>query len=150
MTLPLSKAERAVERFWGGYNCSQAVFPVFAEDCGVSPADAMAIGRGFGGGIGLSGGVCGAVTGAVMALGSATGRGRDNGEAKGVVHGNVQEFLRRFEGRCGTRVCRDLLGADLSTPEGNATAQERGLFLTVCPECVREAADIVDKIIRNG
>lgn len=149
MEIPLSKADRAVERFLSGYNCSQAVFSVFAEEYGLSPGDAMAISRGFGGGIGQRGSVCGAVTGAVMALGIATGRGIDNAEAKRVVYGNVQEFLRRFEERCKTVVCRDLIGVDISTPEGNAMAKERGLFSSVCPAFVREAAEIVGEIIRN-
>lgn len=149
MELPPSQADRAVERFQSGYNCSQAVFSVFAEEYGVSPGDARAISRGFGGGIGQSGAVCGAVTGAVMALGIATERRTDNREAKRVVYGNVREFLRRFEEQCGTVVCRDLIGVDLSTPEGSVAARERGLFSSVCPVFVREAVDIVHEIIRN-
>ena len=37
------------------------------------------------------------------------------------------EFRRQFEERHGAVVCRDLLGCDVTTPEGAQTAKERGL-----------------------
>ena len=53
------------------------------------------------------------------------------------VYAAMQAFLVHFEARNGTVVCRDLLGCDISTPQGAQAAKERGLYKSVCPETVR-------------
>jgi hypothetical protein len=40
-------------------------------------------------------------------------------------------------------LCRELLGVDISNPEGLKRAREEGLTETLCPELVSEAADIL-------
>ena len=62
------RAQLAIEKFSNGFNCSQAVLSVFAEDLALSEETAVSIASGFGGGA-RNGQLCGAVTGAVMALG---------------------------------------------------------------------------------
>ena len=72
---------------------------------------------GFAGGIGNTGSVCGAVVGAVMAIGLKLGRA-DTMEESLRRLAVPQEFRRRFEAEMETINCRELTGADLSTPEG--------------------------------
>ncbi len=71
----------------------------------------------FAGGIGNTGSVCGAVAGAVMAIGLKKERGDTMEEGLRTL-AVAQEFRRRFEAEMETINCRELTGADLSTPEG--------------------------------
>ncbi len=108
---------------------------------------ALRIASGFAGGMRMAA-TCGSVTGAVMVLGlrHATGecttvKGREP------VYAAMQEFRAQFEARNGSLVCRDLLGCDISNPEGAQVAKERGLYKTVCPQTVRDAAEILEKML---
>ena len=50
------------------------------------------------------------------------------------IYGRIREFADRFQARDGSLVCRELLGFDISDPEGLRRATESGLFASVCPE----------------
>ena len=111
---------------------------------------ALKIAQGFGGGMGRTARTCGAVTGAFMVLGLKYGNADINEkEAKERVYGLVREFTRRFESRNSSTVCRELLGCDISKPEGIKAARENGLFTSVCPKMVREAVEILSEMINE-
>ena len=63
--------------------------------------------------------------------------------AKGRIDGLVQDFVRRFQAEHSSALCRDLLGCDVSTPEGLAAAKDQGLFDTRCPVFVSHAVEIL-------
>lgn len=90
---------------------------------------------------------CGAVTGAFMVIGLKYGAtlGEDKA-SKEKTHQVVREFAEKFASRNGSIACKELLGCDLSTPEGNAQAKEKNLFYTVCPKFVKDAAEILEEI----
>ena len=46
----MDRAERAIELFNNNFNCSQAVFTVFATDYGISEELALKLATSFGGG----------------------------------------------------------------------------------------------------
>jgi len=46
-------------------------------------------------------------------------------------------------------VCRELLGCDISKPEGAANAKENGLFASVCPKMVGDAAEILEEMMNK-
>jgi len=145
-----AKPEQAVNVFKEGSNCSQAVISVYAEDFGLSRENALKISRGFGGGMGRMAQTCGAVTGAFMVLGLKYGNADiHDKEAKERIYGLVREFARRFENRNSSIVCRELLGCDISKPEGAATAKENGLFASVCPKLVGDAAEILEEMMNE-
>ena len=50
--------------------------------------------------------------------------------------------MEAFEKRNNSTVCLDLLGCDISTPEGKAKAHQ-GFFRTRCTGFVRDAVEIV-------
>ena len=52
-----------------------------------------------------------------------------------------------FRERHGALTCRDLLGCDISTPEGFARAKERGLFDTVCAKLVKDSVEILEDML---
>ncbi|HLA84234.1 MAG TPA: C-GCAxxG-C-C family protein [Thermoguttaceae bacterium] len=142
----MNRIETAVSRFAEGFNCSQAVLSVYAEELGLDESAALRIASGFGGGMGRLGGTCGAATGAMMALGLRHGAASADREAKERVYAQVVEFARRFTARHGTIVCRELLGCDLSTPEGLQRAVDEKAFTTVCPKFVRDAVEILEEM----
>jgi C_GCAxxG_C_C family probable redox protein len=139
----------ASERFAAGFSCSQAVFSAFAPGLSVPDETALRIASAFGGGVGRRGQVCGAVTGALMALGLARGHS-DNAEAsKAATYEVVGEFVRRFEAAHGSITCRTLLGHAIDTPEGLQGARDAGVFKSVCPVLVADAAAIVAALLEG-
>ena len=56
------------------------------------------------------------------------------------------EFANRFQKQNGSIVCCELLGCDISTPEGMREAQERNLFKTTCVAMVESAAVILEEM----
>ena len=144
------KSEQAVSCFEEGYCCSQAVLSVYAEEFGLSREAALKIARGFGGGMGRMAQTCGAVTGAFMVIGLWYGNADTlEKQLREETYGLVREFARRFEERNGSIICKDLLNCDISKPEGARTAKEKGLFTSVYPQMVRDAADILEEMMNE-
>ena len=143
----MNKAETAVKRFKEGFNCAQAVFSAFAEDEGISKKTALKIGAAFGAGMARTGETCGAVTGALMVIGLRhSSELSGNTAAKEKTRALAQEFMRQFKSSHGSLRCKDLLGIDVSTPEGWHKGMDQGLFVNWCPKFVRSAVEIVKKI----
>ena len=145
----MSHVERAVRRFSEGYNCSQSIVSAYAEQFGLDEETAMKIAAGFGGGMGRLGRTCGAVTGALMVLGLRYGRSSPDQAAKERVYARIQEFVERFNARNSSLTCKGLLGVDISTPEGHELARKKQLFTTACPRFVRDAAEVLEEMLKN-
>ena len=140
----MTKGEHAAQRVRSGCNCAQSVLGEFADDLGLDLDLADSVAGGFGGGIGGLGGSCGAVTGGTMVIGLLTcGPTHQGPSAEASIDGLVQDFVRRFQAEHGSALCRDLLGCDVSTPEGLAAAKDQGLFDTRCPVFVSRAVEIL-------
>ena len=58
-------------------------------------------------------------------------------------------MMRRFKETNGSYICNDLLGYDISTPEGAQKARDEGLFTEFCPKMVASAVDILEGIIEE-
>lgn len=144
----MNNKERSVALFKEGFCCSQAVFVAYAEQWGLDREPFLKLADAFGGGIGGMASLCGAVSGAIMAIGLKYGRTRpDDAEAKQKTRKLVKEFVKQFKDRYGAVECKELLGVDISTAEGQALAKERGLFDSKCPKLVEDAVDILDGIL---
>ncbi|MGC8793489.1 MAG: C-GCAxxG-C-C family protein [Bryobacteraceae bacterium] len=139
----------AEARFRQGYSCSQAVFSVLGELWGIPKPVSLRVAAGFGGGLARTAGVCGAVTGAIMALGLAqpSVSPDDNRVEKEKTYQRCRRFLRLFEQRHGSVICRDLVGCDLSTPEGLAEAHSTNLTAQRCPPYVRSAVELALELL---
>lgn len=146
----MDSADTALEDFRRlGYNCAQSVACAFAQRLGIDDRTARLMASGFGGGIGREQLTCGAVTGAVMAIGC---RWFDPGNiagTKALVYEKTREVLRRFKELHGTISCRELLGVDLKTPEGQKQAREQDLFHLRCEPYVQEACRIVEQMLAD-
>lgn len=104
---------------------------------------------GFAGGIGNTGSVCGAVAGAVMAIGLKQDRGEAMEESLRIL-AIGQEFRRRFEKEMGSINCRELTGADLSTPEGVEQFMSSDTPQTVCFPAVGLAYKLVVDVLKEN
>ena len=58
-------------------------------------------------------------------------------------------MMRGFAEACGSYVCNDILGCDVSTPEGVQYARGNNLFKERCPKMVAAAMDVLEKILRE-
>ena len=144
----MTKADDAHRFFLKRFTCSASVFSAFSEELGFSPEVAKKIAFGFGGGISHSGNICGAVSGAVMVIGLKYGKAAEGDDAATEkTRALVREFIRTFIKKNGSVSCTALLGYDLSDPDDYEAAKESGLFLDRCPILVRDAADILEKIL---
>ena len=142
-----ARVDEAVTKFRNGCNCSQAILSTYGTAFGLDEALAYHVACGFGGGMRRAD-VCGAVTGALMVLGLRHGPTSCPGQPqKNEAYAQVQAFHTRFAERQGTVMCRDLLGCDISTPDGQQKAQAEQLFKTICPEAVKVAAEILEEML---
>lgn len=142
----MTKVEKATEMYSNGFNCSQAVLSVFAEELGLSEDMALRIATQFGGGA-RKGEMCGAVSGALMVLGLKYGHGYNfTQEEKSTSYAISEDFMNRYIAKKGSVVCRDLLGYDLTIPAEKAIIREQNLFVTKCPEMIAYAVEILEEM----
>lgn len=145
--------ELAEARFQQGYSCSQAVFSSLAEPWGIDSAVSLRVAAGFGGGLARTGATCGCVTAGMMAIGLAQSSVTpdENRAEKEKTSELCRQLMINFAEKNGSTMCRDLLGVDIRTPEGLAQAREQGIMKSKCPSLVRDAVEMVDKLIpHNG
>lgn len=145
----MNRVERAVSCFKEGFSCSQALLATYGTQFGLSRETALKVSGAFGGGMGRRGETCGAVTGAFMLIGLKYGMTEPEDEqTKEDIYGLVNEFVDKFKSRNGSIMCKALLGCDISTPEGMSLANKKKLFVTLCPKFVRDAAEIIELILK--
>ena len=144
----MNRVELAVSLFQKGFSCSQALLAAYGECFGLDLEVALRIAAGFGGGMGRMAQTCGAVTGAFMLIGLKYGGiDPEDRQSKEKTHEVVREFARRFTASHESLVCRELLGCDISTPDGSRVAKEKKLAATICPKLVESAAQIFEEMI---
>ena len=68
--------------------------------------------------------------------------------AKDKTYPLAREFMTRFQAKHNSLICKDLLGCDISTPDGFKQAHDQKLTTTLCPEFVRDAASILEDLIQ--
>ena len=132
-------------------NCAQAVLSSYCENFGLERILALRLAQGFGGGMGHAGRTCGAVTGAYMVLGLAQKISSDSPrESLDETYALVRAFNQRFEALHGSLTCKELIGYDLSTPEGLAEARDKKVFTSVCPDFVRDSVRTLEILLQSS
>jgi C_GCAxxG_C_C family probable redox protein len=146
-----SRVEEVAKTHGEGFSCAQALLAVYGPKLGVDRETALRIAGGFGGGMGRMAGTCGAVTGAYMVIGLVHGMTKKGDlQQKERSYEYIRKFADKFKGRNGTLVCRELMGVDVSTPEGFAESKEKNIARTVCPKFVRDAAEILEELLADS
>jgi C_GCAxxG_C_C family probable redox protein len=134
--LMIEKVIQASNYFENGLYCSQAVFGAFSESYGIDKETAFKISCGLNSGV-RSADICGAVSGAILVVGA------KYGNDPALCNAKTEELLRLFRKQNGDTVCRNILGCDISTPDGKEKAVSGNLFKTVCRDMVRSAAQLL-------
>ena len=143
----MTNAEKAAGIFKEGFSCSMAVLGAYCEQFGLDKRLAYKVSSGFGGGMHCDQ-TCGVVTGAFMVIGLKFGRTRaDDIEAKMNTAKMTNEFAKKFKARHGSIGCTELIGCNISTPQGFEEAKTKDLFKQLCPEYVISAAEILDEML---
>ncbi|MBN1500323.1 MAG: C_GCAxxG_C_C family protein [Spirochaetes bacterium] len=142
------ESDSAVEYFNNGFNCAQAVLFSHSAKFGLDEQTALKISCAFGGGISYSNKTCGAVTGAIMLISLKYGKSSmEDNDAKDITFSLTRKFMQMFSEKHGSVNCTDLIGCDLSSEQKLLQARETGVFKTVCPILVKDAVEIVEKLI---
>lgn len=143
----MDKKQKALGLFSSHFNCSQSVFAAFAADYGLEEESALKTACAFGAGMARTQGICGAVTGAYMVLGLRHGEYLAEDETgKELTYEKAREFAAAFSRMHGSTICRDLIGIDISTPEGLLHARDTGLFEKRCAVLVRDAVTLLEEM----
>jgi len=139
-------AEAAVAMFMEGYSCAQSVLACCGRDRGLPQELAIRVSQAFGGGIGRTGNLCGALTGALMVIGlKCAAVDPADAAAKARAYELAEAVLSEFQRRNGTLLCRELVGCDLRTPDGQKHFHDSDAKGKVCAKAVRDAVEIVEQ-----
>lgn len=141
-----SRVSVCIDRFRNGSNCAQSVLSAYADVLGCDEKSAHRMGTGLGGGFGLKQYVCGAVNGGALVLSAIYGNeGKDDIENKEVAMQKVQQYMNDVEKEFSTCQCGEIIGVDISTPEGIQHARETGLFGTVCVSVIKKVCALLEE-----
>ena len=122
------RAEKAVYlKTKCGYNCSQAVTAVLADETALTEEQLKQLAAGFCVGMGNLEATCGALIGVVMIAGQKT-------EGRGTLK-KAREIQESFREQCGAITCKDL------------KAMTDGKPLCPCEDCVRNAVCSYGKVM---
>lgn len=147
-----ARAEKAMELFLEGYNCTQAVVLAFADYYEESPETLATMVSSFGGGMGRLREVCGAVSGMFFVAGRLYGYSDPKAkERKAELYARIQELAGRFREKNGAIVCRELLGLKekVSVPVPEERTKEY-YKKRPCPRIIGDAAEILDQYISDN
>lgn len=146
----MDHASVALELFYKGYNCSQAVFAAFYDVMNIELPFALKLSQGLGGGVSRFRESCGAFTAAALVISFLYGSDDPSHDAKCQLYARVQEAMMPFKARYGTFVCRELLGEEYSEVPSMPTERNAGFYASrPCPEIIRYTAELLDEYIKT-
>ena len=124
-----SRADKAAElKRSGKCNCAQAIACTYCDFAGMDEKTMSDLAQGFGFGMGTLEGTCGSIIGAGIVLGA------HNKDRRKTVQ-DMRVIMTEFNERNGTVTCKTLKGT------------ETGKLLRECPDCVKDAAEMLEKIL---
>ena len=145
----MTHEETALRYFSDRFHCSQAVLAAYTNETGLTEEQSLRIACCFNSGM-RKGEVCGACAGALMVLGALFGQTEKNDlESRAHANALTERFLNRFRELNGTYICNEILGCDISSPEGAAYAKSHGLFTTTCRDMVALAVRVLEDILKS-
>lgn len=131
-----SRAERAIACHNKAYNCAQSVAFAFLDKVDIDPETLFKVTEGLGLGMGGMEGTCGAVTAACVIAGAKNSTVEMGGPgSKGATYKISKEIVRRFKEESGSVICKELKGVETGTPA------------KACPDCVKDAACILEEVV---
>jgi len=142
----MNRCEQAAAYHKKGFNCCQSVLAVFQDCIGLSEAQCLTLGGGFGAGAG-TGELCGAVTGAVMVLDLLTPADpADVIGSKKKAMAQAKELQKRFAERFDALRCAELLQKKFTPDDTTPAAKALGLT-GHCDIMIATAVEIVEQML---
>ena len=144
-------AQKAMNLFKEGYNCSQSVFLAFKDLYGIDRHTALKLSSSFGGGMGRLREVCGSVSGMFLTAGILYGYDSPKDRSSKTEHyKRIQELARSSDLLNGSIVCRELLGLDQKKESYVPEERTKDYYRKrPCEQIVGCAAYIMEEYIRN-
>ena len=123
-----TRVDKVAEKHKSGYNCAQAVACAYCDLVGIDEETMFRMTEGLGLGMGGMEGTCGAVTAACVIAGAKNSTVEMGGPgSKGATYKISKEIVRRFK--------EELKGVETGTPA------------KACPDCVKDAARILEEVV---
>lgn len=141
--------ERSRVHFESGFFCAESVLLAVAEEMGIDSPLIPRIATGFCGGLSRTSGPCGALTGGVLAINLCFGR-KTPDASRDLDYVLVRKLIREFETNLGSSNCTDLLGCDISTPEGTRVFKDRDMLKTRCLPITVAGAEMTMTLIEKA
>jgi len=135
--------ENAASYFKEGFNCAQSVLLVMQKFWGVEKPLEPKVASAFGGGIGRAGSVCGALTGGVIAIGLKYGSDNPVVAEREHAYSLALKFYKQFERECGSVLCRDLIGYDLTDREQLERVRSSNVVAEKCVHFIEKTVEIL-------
>ena len=146
MNEPL-ELEEVQENFNMGIICAQQVLSHYADRLGLPQETALRIASALGSGMGKAE-VCGCVSGSLMVIGMMHGpNGPCPRPQKEAFYARRDAFTEAFAKAHGGLLCREVLGHDLTTPEGMAAVRKDNLFITTCAPLVCATCALLEEYL---
>ena len=131
-----TRVEETIKRHDKGYNCAQAVACTYCDLVGMDEKTMFRLTEALGLGMGGMEGTCGALTGACILAGLKNSTGNlAKPDSKQASYKLSREIVRQFLAESGATACKDLKGV------------ETGKVLRACPDCIRGAAAIAERVL---
>ena len=127
--------------------CGQMVASEFTEETGLDKETLWKMCAAFDGGM-MRGETCGAVIAAYNVIGLIAGHnGPEQLEQKGEMLRMMIMFNEKFLAKRGSFICKEILDADITTPEGMDQIINGGLMMNICPVVINEVIEALKETI---
>lgn len=131
-----------------GLYCAETVLAEVAALHNIQSPLIPRIATGLCSGMARTSGPCGALTGGILALSLIHGRD-EKGQSVERNYAAVQELMELFKVEHGSIHCRDLLGCDLGTTEGQRQYNDQQLGLR-CNQFSQKTIELVEQILQSA
>ncbi len=147
----MTRKEKAVQNFYEGYNCTQAVVLAFSDLIPIESEALLRFVSPLGGGMGRLREVCGSVSGMFLVLGALYGYSDPKEKlGKAGLYQMVQELAAEFEEANHSIVCRELLGLSEKRQEPQPEERTAEYYKKrPCPELIGMAAEMLEHYIER-
>lgn len=131
-----SRIEKTIQLHDKGYNCAQAVACAYCDLVKMDEETMFRITEGMGLGMGCMEGTCGALSGACVIAGLLSSSANlEKPDSKAKTYALSKKLLSEFKNQNGSVICKELKGVGT------------GKVLRACPDCITDAAALVEKYL---
>lgn len=147
----MNYSKNAVELFYNGYNCCQAIVLAFKDLLNIDEQQLLALASSFGGGISRLREVCGCISGMSIVLGLLYGNYDvcDN-EKKSNHYARIQRLSFEFKKVMKSYICADLLNIERKPSSPQAALRTNEYYVNrPCAKYIAYMSKLIEKEIEN-